>query len=84
MITLLYFAWVREKIGLGEETLSVPAHVKNVGDLIAFLIARGDGYADALGDSDRLRIAVNQDHVDFNYPVSDGDEIAIFPPVTGG
>lgn len=84
MITLLYFAWVRETIGQDEETLALPPGVATVGALIRHLQARGDGYADALSDSDRLRVAVNETHVDMAHPVQDWDEVAIFPPVTGG
>jgi molybdopterin synthase sulfur carrier subunit len=83
-MTLLYFAWLRQKIGKSEETLVLPAGVATVAELIAWLAARGSGYAEAFADPRRLRAAVNQVHVDFNAPISDGDEIAFFPPVTGG
>ena len=81
---LLYFAWVRQKVGLGEETVDLPGDVRTVGALMAWLKTRGAGYADAFADQKRLRAAVNQEHVDFAAPVSAGDEIAFFPPVTGG
>ncbi|MBP6012729.1 MAG: molybdopterin converting factor subunit 1 [Alphaproteobacteria bacterium] len=81
---LLYFAWVRQKIGRGEETIEVPREAGTVGDLIAWLRGRGDGYADAFADVKRLRAAVNQEHVDFSAPIRQGDEVAFFPPVTGG
>lgn len=84
MVTLLYFAWVREKIGIDGETLALPAGVATVGALIDHLRARGGGYDEALADGDRLRMAVNETHVDIGHPVRDGDEIALFPPVTGG
>ena len=81
---LLYFAWVRQKIGRGEETVDAPARVRTVGDLAAWLVERGAGYAEALSDLKRLRVAVNQEHANFDAPVEAGDEIAFFPPVTGG
>ena len=81
---LLYFAWVRERIGCGEEELALPDEVSNVGDLLAWLSLRGEDHAGALADRGRIRIAVNQDYVGDDAPVSDGDEVAIFPPVTGG
>ncbi|MDA5194785.1 molybdopterin converting factor subunit 1 [Govanella unica] len=84
MVTLLYFAWVREKIGRADETLPLPAGVTTVASLITYLSARDAGSAEALADHDRLRVAVNETHVDLNHPIRDGDEIAIFPPVTGG
>ena len=83
-VKLLYFAWVRQKIGKSEETIALPAGVATVGDLIAWLATRGAGYADAFADPKRLRAAVNQDHVAFDARVSSDDEVAFFPPVTGG
>ena len=83
-MTLLYFAWVRQKIGRSEETLALPEGVTTVGQLAAWLAARGAGYAEAFADPKRLRAAVNQDHVAFDARVSPDDEVAFFPPVTGG
>jgi molybdopterin synthase sulfur carrier subunit len=83
-VTLLYFAWVRQKTGRSEEQLPLPADVRTVSDLIAFLAKRGGGYADAFADTRRIRVAVNQEHTSFDAPLRDGDEVAFFPPVTGG
>ena len=83
-MTLLYFAWVRQKIGRSEETIALPDGVVTVGDLAAWLAKRGAGYAEAFADPKRLRAAVNQDHVAFDARVSADDEVAFFPPVTGG
>lgn len=84
MVTLLYFAWLRTKIGLAEEQLALPPEVTDVAGLIAHLQARGGGYADALSNLDVVKVAVNQEYVPFSHPVRDGDEVALFPPVTGG
>jgi sulfur-carrier protein len=81
---LLYFAWIRAKIGLGEETVTVPAHVANVGDLLDWLISRGPNYAAALKERKVVKVAVNQEYVGTDHPVKAGDEVALFPPVTGG
>jgi molybdopterin synthase sulfur carrier subunit len=81
---LLYFAWVREKIGRGEEDLNPPADVRDVAALLDWLRARGPEYIAALDDAARIRVAVNQQHAALDAPVSAGDEVAIFPPVTGG
>lgn len=81
---LLYFASVRQKLGLGEETLTLPGDVTTVGALAAFLAARGPSYAAVFTDLRPLRAAVNQTHAHFDDPVGDGDEVAFFPPVTGG
>ena len=81
---ILYFAWLRQKIGVGEEEVQPPAEVKTLGDLVDWLATRGPGYADALADRNALRIAVNQEYAKESDPVGPGDEVALFPPVTGG
>lgn len=81
---LIYFAWVRERIGKSEEELDLPAHVATVRDLLQWLKARGDGYEQALQYPDVIRVAINQEHVDHSEPVSGAREIALFPPMTGG
>ncbi len=81
---LRYFAWLRQKIGRGEETLQPPAGVTNVGELLTWLQTLGPGYAAALADRKAIRVAVNQDYVGANHPVAADDEVALFPPVTGG
>ncbi len=83
-MTLLYFAWVRQKIGKSEEQFDLPADVKTVGALAERLREQGAGYADAFSDLARLRAAVNQEHVSLDASVAAGDEVAFFPPVTGG
>lgn len=81
---LLYFAWLRTKVGIGEEDVAPPAGVATVGALIDWLKARSDGHATALADLRVVRVAVNQEYVQLDHPVKSGDEIAFFPPVTGG
>ena len=81
---LLYFAWLRARIGTAEEELALPSQVHDVKSLLNWLKARGPNYAEALKDLSTVRVAVNQDYVGPEHPVHDGDEIAIFPPVTGG
>ena len=81
---LLYFAWVRQKVGKGEETLTPPPEVSTVRDLARYLCALGPGYAEAFGDEKRLRAAANMVHVGFDASIGPDDEIAFFPPVTGG
>jgi molybdopterin synthase sulfur carrier subunit len=83
-VNVLYFAWVRQKIGHSEETIAHSPELRTVGDLAAMLAARGGGYAEAFADPKRLRAAVNQIHAGFDAAIAAGDEIAFFPPVTGG
>ena len=81
---VLYFSWLREKIGTSEETVSLPPEVADVQGLVDWLKGRGDAYAEALADMRTVRVAVNQAYVQPDHPVAEGDEVALFPPVTGG
>ncbi len=81
---LLYFAWLRARIGQAEEELAVPAEVRDVAGLLEWLRGRGPGYAEALRDLSVIRVAVNQDYVGRDHPIRAGDEVALFPPMTGG
>ncbi len=81
---LLYFAWLRTRIGMAEEIVDPPSEVTTVGTLVDWLKTRGPGFAEALKDPSVVRVAVNHDYVKADHPVRPGDEIALFPPVTGG
>jgi len=83
-IELLYFAWVREAIGIGSEQVDPPAEVTTIADLVDWLGARGGGYATAFADRQRLRAAVDQAFVPLDTPIAGAREVALFPPVTGG
>ena len=84
MVKLLYFAWVRQKIGKAEEEFALPENVSSVRELIQDLTERGSGYAAAFGNAEVIRCAVNHEHKSFDTLIKDTDEIAFFPPVTGG
>lgn len=81
---ILYFAWMRQRIGVSQEEIALPDTVQTVDGLVDWLETRGDGYREAFIKRDVIRAAVNQEYVRFDHPVGDGDEIAFFPPVTGG
>lgn len=81
---LLYFAWLRTRIGAAEETLAPPIEVRTVGALLDWLKDRSPGHAEALRNLDVVRVAVNHEHVKLDHPIGPEDEIALFPPVTGG
>ena len=81
---LLYFAWVRERVGTGQERLDPPGEVRTVADLIAWLAQRSAGHAEAFGEPERLRAAIDQIFVPLDAPLGAAREVALFPPVTGG
>ena len=83
-VKLLYFAWVREKAGLSSETVELPGSVATVADLMAWLAARGGGFAEAFAGGLAVRAAINQAHVQPAASLKGAREIAFFPPVTGG
>jgi molybdopterin synthase sulfur carrier subunit len=83
-VTILYFAWLRERTGTTQESLELPDGLTTIGDLIALLRARGGGYEAAFSLGRVIRAAVNQNFADPSTPIAPGDEIAFFPPVTGG
>jgi len=83
-VKLLYFAWLREKAGISEEKVAPPADVEDVEGLLAWLGERGGGAAEALADRSVVRVAVNQEHVGLDHRGGPDDEVAFFPPVTGG
>jgi sulfur-carrier protein len=83
-IQLRYFASVREALGLSHETVALPRHVTTVGEVRAFLQQRGGAWADALAEGRALRMACNHQMTDAATPISEGCEVAFFPPVTGG
>jgi len=81
---LLYFAWLRQRIGTAEEVLELPREVATVAELVSWLKTRGPAYAEALKNPKLVRVAVNREYVPFEHAVKPGDEVAFFPPVTGG
>jgi molybdopterin synthase sulfur carrier subunit len=81
---ILYFAWLRSRTGMAEEEVAPPADIRTVGELLAWLSQRSPGHAEALKDLAVVRVAVNQDFARADHPVQAGDEVALFPPVTGG
>jgi molybdopterin synthase sulfur carrier subunit len=83
-VRLLYFAWVRERIGCTEETVTLPERVGTVAELIAWLKTRGPEYAHAFERGEFVRAAINQTHVKHSASLKGAREIAFFPPVTGG
>jgi sulfur-carrier protein len=83
-VRVLYFAWIREKAGMAAEEVTPPESVTDVAGLVSWLRSRGGGPADALAELSLLRFAVNHEHARLDHPVGRDDEVAFFPPITGG
>jgi molybdopterin synthase sulfur carrier subunit len=83
-VKLLYFAWVRERIGKPQEDVELPPAVTTVGDLMAWLAKRGDEYAHAFENPKVIRAAIDRSHVRPDTAIAGAREIAFFPPMTGG
>ena len=81
---VLYFAWVKEKVGVTEEDIQPPAGVVTIAELIDWLKARGPEFADAFAKSEVIRAAIDRIHVRHDAKIAGAREIAFFPPVTGG
>ena len=83
-IKIVYFAWVRERIGRAEESLAVPQGIATIADLVGWLKTRGPEYAEAFRRGDVVRAAIDRAHVKADTKIAGAREIAFFPPVTGG
>ena len=81
---LLYFAWVKEKVGRASEEVAIPQNVATVAELIAWLKSRGPEFANAFEREQVIRAAIDQSHVRHDARIGHAREIAFFPPVTGG
>lgn len=81
---ILYFAWLRHRVGIGQEDVALPAGIATVGDLGNWLAERHPGFREAWESPGVVRVAVNHEHVDADAALAPDDEVAFFPPVTGG
>jgi sulfur-carrier protein len=81
---LLYFAWVRERVGKPEEEIDPPAGIKTVSELVTWLSGRGEEYAYAFENANVIRAAIDRTHVKADAQIAGAREIAFFPPMTGG
>ncbi len=84
MVKIRYFAWVREKMGVDEENVALPDHVKTIEQLMIWQRERGETAAAAFENSDLLKAAIDQIHCEHDAPLEGAREIAFFPPMTGG
>ncbi len=81
---ILYFAWLKTRVGVREEKVSPPDTVADVAGLVTWLAAQSPGHAEAFAELSVVRAAVNQEYVQPDHPIGPDDEVAFFPPVTGG
>ena len=83
-VKILYFSWIRERVGMGEELIDLPGSVKTVAQMLNWLQGRNAQFAAALEFPDIIRVALDQEHVDHEQILGSPREIALFPPMTGG
>ncbi|MDX1736803.1 MAG: molybdopterin converting factor subunit 1 [Alphaproteobacteria bacterium] len=83
-MNILYFAWLRQKVGTGQETRDLPENVNTVSDLVSWLKSEGPQYEEAFKDVSAIKVAINQEFAEFESSLNASDEVAFFPPVTGG
>ncbi len=81
---VLYFSWIRERLGMDEEELTLPSEIKTVGEFLAWQKNRGEEFEAVLEFPDVVRVAVDHEHRDHDETIGDAREIALFPPMTGG
>jgi molybdopterin synthase sulfur carrier subunit len=81
---ILYFAWLRERVGLTEEDVTLPAHITDIAGLITWQRDRGPGFAAAFAPGGTVRCAVDQEFAGHDTSIAGAREVAFFPPVTGG
>lgn len=81
---IVYFAWLRERVGVPEEAIALPESVRTVGDAITYLAGRGENYAYAFERPSVIRAALDRKHVPLDAPLGEARELALFPPMTGG
>ncbi|MGL4438082.1 MAG: molybdopterin converting factor subunit 1 [Bosea sp. (in: a-proteobacteria)] len=81
---LVYFAWVRERVGKPDEMVALPTSVVSVADLLAWQATRGEEYEHAFEHANIIRVALDKTHAKHDAPIADASEIAFFPPMTGG
>tara|TARA_B100000427_G_C14980638_1_gene365170 strand:- start:144 stop:395 length:252 start_codon:yes stop_codon:yes gene_type:complete len=81
---IIYFAWVRDKMGIDEEEILLPAGIQTAGEFIDWFKYRGKAEAEIVGASEMVKMAINQEYAGPSHPISNDDEVALFPPVTGG
>jgi molybdopterin synthase sulfur carrier subunit len=84
VVKLLYFAWVRERVGKTDEEISPPANIRTVAELMDWLAGRGEEYAHAFENRKVIRAAIDRNHVRPDTAIAGAREIAFFPPMTGG
>jgi len=84
MTKILYFSWIRERVGVGEEVVDLPAGLGTVADFLAWLKSRGEEFEAVMEHPEIIRVAINQEHTNHDEPLGAPKEIALFPPMTGG
>ena len=83
-ITILYFAWIKSELGKASDQITLPPSVGNARSLVGHLSAKGSPYAEVFSNPEKMWVAINKNRAEWEQPLHAGDEVAFFPPVTGG
>ena len=81
---ILYFSWIKDKIGKTHEDIEIKDNIKTIDDLIAYLIKNNEGYEEVFKDTSSIKVSINMETANFKDQISNNDEVAFFPPMTGG
>ena len=83
-MNILYFSWIKDKLGKAKENITVDQNIKSVAELITFLESKDETYKEVFKDMSSIRVSINMETANMDDPISINDEIAFFPPMTGG
>ena len=83
-MNILYFSWIKDKLGKAKENITVDQNISNVAELITFLESKDETYKEVFKDISSIRVSINMETANMEDPISINDEIAFFPPMTGG
>ena len=81
---ILYFSWIKDKIGKTHEDIQIKDNIKTIDDLIAYLMKSDESYEEVFKDTSSIKVSINMETADFKDQINNNDEVAFFPPMTGG
>ena len=81
---ILYFSWIKDKIGKTHEDIEIKDNIKTIDDLIVYLMKSNESYEEVFKDTSSIKVSINMETADFKDQINNNDEVAFFPPMTGG